>query len=224
LKNFQSKLTDAEAEAEKMLMPGAHSRGPADDGESVPIRVNIFRKYFEMKKTVVSKSAQREQFQVALQTMRNTLLPPQDSLNSSTTTSQPLDSVVGRSTTTQPTSKSLVAPDGGITLVPSVVCNTKSTQQTASTPRNGRQRAANFGSSGAGLGGIGTNVGGLQEMLVMMNNHTRQMLKRPFREVYGDYKEAKANLVQAIAVDDKDDIKFFRAACDSLKEEMKSTS
>jgi len=43
LKNFQSKLTDAEAEAEKMLMPGAHSRGPADDGESVPIWVNIFR-------------------------------------------------------------------------------------------------------------------------------------------------------------------------------------
>ena len=51
LKNFQSKLTDAEAEAEKMLMLGAHSRGPADDGESVPIWVNIFRKYFEMKKT-----------------------------------------------------------------------------------------------------------------------------------------------------------------------------
>jgi hypothetical protein len=49
LKNFQSKLTDAEAEAE-MLMPGAHSRGLADDGESVPIWVNIFRKYFEMKK------------------------------------------------------------------------------------------------------------------------------------------------------------------------------
>ncbi len=51
LKNVQSKLTDAEAEAEKMLMLGAHSRGPADDGESVPIWVNIFRKYFEMKKT-----------------------------------------------------------------------------------------------------------------------------------------------------------------------------
>jgi len=30
------------------------------------------------------------------------------------------------------------------------------------------------------------NVGGLQEMLVMMNNHTHQMLKRLFREVYGD--------------------------------------
>jgi hypothetical protein len=198
LKNIQSKLTDAEAEAEKMLMPGAHSRGPADDGESVPIWVNILRSNLEMKKKVVSKSAQHEQFQVALQTMRNTLLPPNDELDSATsTTSQTSDSVVGRSATTHPTSKSWVAPDGGITLVPSEVCNTKRTQQTASTPRNVRQRAANFGSSGAGLGGIGTNVGGLQEMLVMMNNHTRLMLKHLFREVYGDYKEAKANLLQA---------------------------
>jgi hypothetical protein len=61
-------------------------------------------------------------------------------------------------------------------------------------------------------------------MMVMMNSHTPQMLRHPFCEVYGDYKEAKANLVHAIAVNDRDDIKFFRAACDSLEEELKSDS
>jgi hypothetical protein len=135
-----------------MLMPGAHSRGPGDDGESIPIWVNIFWKYFEMKKkTIILKSAQHEQFQVVLQTMRNTLLAPKDALDSATSTSsQTLDNAIVRSATTHPTSKSLVAPDGGITLVPAEVCNSKTVHQTAFTPRNVWQRVANFRSSEAG--------------------------------------------------------------------------
>ena len=113
---------------------------------------------------------------MALQTTRNTLLAPKDALDCATSaTSQTLDSAVVRSASTHhTTSKSLVAPDGGITLVPAKVCNSKAAQ-TASTPRNVRQCIANFGSSGAGLGGIGTNKGGVQEMLVMMSNHTHQI-------------------------------------------------
>jgi hypothetical protein len=47
---------------------------------------------------------------------------------------------------------------------------------------------------------------------MMMNSHTRQMLRRPFCEVHGDYKEAKANLATAIAADDHEDISFYCAA------------
>jgi len=37
LKNLQTKITEAEAQAEKLLMPGAHSNGPAEDGENLPV-------------------------------------------------------------------------------------------------------------------------------------------------------------------------------------------
>jgi len=62
LKNLQTKITEAEAQAEKLLMPGAHSNGPAEDGENLPVWVDVFRKYFELKKSSISKSARQEQF------------------------------------------------------------------------------------------------------------------------------------------------------------------
>jgi hypothetical protein len=61
LKNFQAKITEAETQAEIFLMSGAHSKGPAEDGENIPVWVDVFRKYFELKKSSMSKS-QQEQF------------------------------------------------------------------------------------------------------------------------------------------------------------------
>jgi hypothetical protein len=82
LKNLQTKITEAEARAENMLMQGAHSNGPAEDGKNVPVWEDVFRKYFELKKSSISKSARQVQFWTALQTMRNTLLAPADALDS----------------------------------------------------------------------------------------------------------------------------------------------
>jgi hypothetical protein len=45
-----------------MLPPGAHSAGPGEAGENLPVWVELFRKYFEKKKIAVSKTAQQEQF------------------------------------------------------------------------------------------------------------------------------------------------------------------
>jgi hypothetical protein len=66
LKNLQTKITEVEAQAEKMLMPGAYSNWPAQDGKSLPVWVDVFQKYFELKKWNISKSAQQEQFQTML--------------------------------------------------------------------------------------------------------------------------------------------------------------
>jgi hypothetical protein len=119
-------------------------------------------------------------------------------------------------------SKSLVAPDGGILLVPAVVSDSKTAPQIAYTPWNVCQHVANSGSSGAGLGLVGTNVGGLQEMVMMMNSHIQKMLQCPFREINGDDKEAKANLVTAVAANHRDNIKFYQAMCNALEDELKS--
>jgi hypothetical protein len=152
--------------------------------------------------------------------MRNTLLAPADALDSATCT-QSRDSNTVETATTHPASNSLIAPDGSITLVPAAKSNSQTGSRVSSTSRNVRQHVGNSGSSEAGFGIMGANVGGLQEMM-MMNSHTRQMLRRPFREVNGDYKEAKANLTTAIAAEDQDDIKFYRAACEALEDELKS--
>ncbi len=76
---MQQKLSAAETEVERMLLPGAHSTGPGEDKENLPVWVELFRKYFEVKKSVVSKLVRQEQFHTALRTMRNTLIPPANS-------------------------------------------------------------------------------------------------------------------------------------------------
>ena len=55
--------------------------------------------------------------------------------------------------TTHPASKSLIAPDGTITLVPAVISNSQT-----SSSRNVCQRVGNAGSTGVGLGITGTGV------------------------------------------------------------------
>jgi outer membrane lipopolysaccharide assembly protein LptE/RlpB len=78
---MQQKISAAESEAEQMLLPGVHSTEPGEAGEKLPVRVELFRKYFEKKKSAVSKTAQQEQFRTTLRTMRNTLVPPANSLD-----------------------------------------------------------------------------------------------------------------------------------------------
>jgi hypothetical protein len=217
LKSLQTKITEAEAQAERLLMPGAHSNGPAEDGKNLPAWVDVFQKYFELKKSSISKSAWQEQFRTALQTMRNTLIPPAEALDTRTS-SVTWDGATVEAHTTHPASKSLIASDGTITLVPAVISNSQT-----SSSRNVHHRVGNAGSTGAGLGITGTGIDRfLEMMMMMMNNHTRQLLRRPFQEVHGDYKEAKENLVASIAANDHGDISFYCAALNALEDELKS--
>jgi hypothetical protein len=70
-----SKLQVAEETAVKLLLPRVHSNGPEEDGEPVPVWLEIFCKYFEVKKSVVLKTVQHDQECTVLWTMRNNLLP-----------------------------------------------------------------------------------------------------------------------------------------------------
>jgi hypothetical protein len=58
---MQQKISAAESEVERMLLPGAPSTEPGEVGENLPMWVELFRKYFEKKKSAVSKTAQQEQ-------------------------------------------------------------------------------------------------------------------------------------------------------------------
>jgi hypothetical protein len=77
----------------------------------------------------------------------------------------------------------LIAPESSITLVPAVVSNSQTGSHVASASQNVRQCVGTSGSSGAGFGIMGTNVGGLQEMMMMMNSQIWQMFRRPFCEL-----------------------------------------
>jgi hypothetical protein len=61
LKAFQQKIKQAEDVAMKLLLPGAHSDRPGEEGEQLPPWVEIFHRYFELKKNQLSKSAAQEQ-------------------------------------------------------------------------------------------------------------------------------------------------------------------
>jgi hypothetical protein len=106
--------------------------------------------------------------------MRNTLIPPAEALDTRTS-SVTWDGATVEAHTTHPASKSLIAPDGTITLVPTVISNSQT-----SSSRNVHQWVGNAGSTRAGLGITGTGVDRFLEMMMMMNNHTRQLFRRPF--------------------------------------------
>ena len=105
-------------------MPGAHSSGPPEEGEHLPVWVEVFRKYFELKKSAPSKSVQQEQFRTALRTMQITLVTPADSFVNITS-----DEVAEERTETvkmvateapvvrHPRANTIVAPGGTVTSI-----------------------------------------------------------------------------------------------------------
>ncbi len=56
-KNFQTKFKQAEEHAAKLMIPGAHSSGIAEDGENIPEWITIFQHFWEYKKNFPSKTA-----------------------------------------------------------------------------------------------------------------------------------------------------------------------
>ena len=223
---MQQKLSAAEAEAERMLLPGAHSTGPGEDGENLPVWVEIFRKYFEVKKSVVSKSARQEQFRTALRTMRNTLVPPANSLDyhdESHEESTEVTVPVSR----QPAVNSLVATGSSLSLVPtSAVAPPTITPAPISATNNARNVCQRVGPSyhndNAGHGMMGSNIGSLPMIVEMLNRQNHAFMRRPFREVHSDYQLAKSSLAQAKAENDEASISFYQVACRNLEEELKS--
>ena len=227
---MQQKLSAAEAEAERMLLPGAHSTGPGEDGENLPVWVILFRKYFEMKKSVVSKTARQEQFRTTLRTMRNTLLPPANSLDHCD------DGDEEATEATAPVSRhsatnSLVATGGTLSLVATnvvdtpggTVMNVPVTAATTNNGRNVRQRVgSSFNNDGGGHGIMGSGIGSLPMILEMMNKQNRAFMRHSFRDVHSDYQLAKSSLATAKTEMDQASISFYEVACRNLEDELKS--
>jgi hypothetical protein len=168
-----------------MLMPGAHSSGPPEEREHLPVWVEVFRKYFELKKSAPSKSVQQEQFRTALRTMQITLVTPADSFVNITS-----DEVAAERTETvkmvameapvvrHPRANTIVAPGGTVTVVPaSIATGTNST-------RNVHPRLATSNvSNGNARGVMGTGIGDLPVLLEMMQKNTHAMMRRSFTEI-----------------------------------------
>jgi hypothetical protein len=211
-----------------MLMPGAHSSGPPEDGEHLPVWVEIFRKYFELKKSNQSKSVQQEQFRNALRTMQNTLVTPAEALGNSNEMvemrPEMITAVATATTATDapvvrhPRANTIVAPGGTVTVVPAA------TATGSNVVRNVRPRLTtpSNGSNGNARGVMGTGLGDLPALLDMMNKNTRAMMRRSFIEVNNDYKLSKAELATARAENDEGSISFYEIACRNLEEELKS--
>jgi hypothetical protein len=73
-------MKQAEDMATKLLLPGAHSGSPGEEGEQLPHWVELFHRYFELKKNQLSKSASQDQVRFQIRTMQNTILPPPEPL------------------------------------------------------------------------------------------------------------------------------------------------
>ena len=129
LKAFQQKLKQAEDAATKFMMPGVHSGGPGEDGEELPQWVVIFHRYFEMKKTQVSKSAQQEQLRMQIRTMQNTILPPPEPLDAEDATTELWTEVAQEKNNNLPSVNSRVVAGGTLTLVPVSATNNNNNER-----------------------------------------------------------------------------------------------
>jgi hypothetical protein len=80
VKAFQQKIKQAEEFALQLWLPSAHSRGPGEDGEEIPIWVKVFHKYFEGKKLQAARTEAQEEARIQIRTMQRTILPPPEPL------------------------------------------------------------------------------------------------------------------------------------------------
>jgi hypothetical protein len=188
-------LKQAEDAATKFLLPGVHSGGPGEDGEELPQWVVLFHRYFEMKKTQVSKSAQQEQLHVQIRTMQNTILPPPEPLGAEDATTELRTEVAPVRNNNLPSVNSSLASGGTLTLVPVSTsnnnnnkCNVRRRVSNPAPVRNANVSSRSFG-----------DVASLMEM---MNNNTKAILRRPFAEVQRDYEAAMVSLDTARSQDD----------------------
>lgn len=189
-----SKLKVAKETAIRMLQPGAHSGGPGEDGESIPVWVEIFGRYFELKKNVVSKTAQQEQQRTVLRNIQNTILPPPESLGDECATNE-LASEVEVGSSSHPKTNSLVALGGTLTLEPvslprnssppSAVPITAVATSTATT-QNVRQLTSNHRPADS-HGRIASGLGDFSTFFDVMSRNAHAMMHRPIHDVQKDY-------------------------------------
>jgi len=214
-----------------MLQPGAHSGGPGEDGKSIPVWVEIFGRYFELKKNVVSKTAQQKQQRTVLRNIQNTILPPPESLGDECATNE-LASEVAVGSSSHPNTNSLVALGGTLMLepvslprnssAPSAVPITAVATSTATT-QNFWQRTSNHRLADS-HGRIASGFGEFSTFFDVMSRNARAMMNRPIRDVQKDYVDFLNALDKARSDNDEARILFYDTACRNLLEEMRLMS
>jgi hypothetical protein len=214
-KNFQSKMKQAEDMAAKLLLPGAHSGGPGEDGEQLPPWVELFHRYFELKKNQLSKSASQEQVRLQIRTMQNTILPPPEPLGAEDTVTELPTELASRRNNNIPSINSSVAPGGTLTLIP------VSTSTNNNNDRNVRQRVTSIPANN-NANGTARSLGDLSSLVEMMNHNTRVMLRRPFSEVQRDYESSMQSLQVAKDENDQSRVMFYEMAVRNLFKELQS--
>jgi hypothetical protein len=220
VKNFQSKFKRAEEQASKMSLPGAHSDGDGDLGESIPEWVAIFKQFWEFKKSHPSKSAQEEQRREVRRTMQRTILPPVQPLGEAT---NQIVNETSASRSRQATSNSLIVEGGNMIVLPA-------SNSTATTPRPMNVRRVSTGSQSRRTSGLVTNSTGsdshreISSFMEAMNASNRSLFRRSYKEVLEDYDMAKQRLAQARADNDDDDEKLYSNLLKKLETELYSSA
>ena len=213
-KNFQAKIKQAEDVAAKSLLPGAHNGGPGEEGEHLPHWIELFHRYFELKKTIVSKSANQEQVRLQIRTMQNTILPPPEPLGAEDSVAELPTEVSGGRTNNHPSGNSSVAPGGTLTLIPVSTANNNN-------DRNVRRRVSTTPANN-NVNGVARSVGDISALMEMMTQNTRVMLRRPFGEVQRDYEASMQSLQMAKDDNDQSRIMFYELAVRNLFKELQS--
>jgi len=211
-KNFQSKMKQAEDMAAKLLLPGAHSGGPGEDGEQLPPWVELFHRYFELKKNQLSKSASQEQVRLQIRTMHNTILPPPEPLGAEDAVTELRSEVGSGRNNNAPSVNSSIASGGTLTLIPV-------STSTSNNDRNVRRRVANVPSNN-NINGAARSIGDISSIVEMMNQNTRAMFRRPLAEVQRDYESSMLALERAKGDNNDSRVMFYELAVCNLFEEL----
>jgi hypothetical protein len=214
LKAFQQKIKQAEDMATKLLLPGAHSDHPGEEGEQLLPWVEIFHRYFELKKNQVTKSAAQEQLCVQIQMMQNTILPPPKPLGTEDATAELLSEVATVRNSNLPLVNSSIRSGGTLILIPISTA-------TSNNNRNFRHMVSNVPSTN-NVNGAACSIGDILSLVEMMNQNTRVMFHCPFAEVQRDYKTSMLALERARGDNDDSRVKFYELAVHNLFKELQS--
>ncbi len=85
-KAFQQKIKKAEDFAQQHWLPRAHSCGPGEGIEQLPMWVKVFHEYFEEEKVQATRLEAKEEARIQIRTLRRTIVPPPEPLGSKNAT------------------------------------------------------------------------------------------------------------------------------------------
>jgi hypothetical protein len=182
----------------QLWLPRAHSHGPGEDGEQLPMWVKVFHKYFEEKRVHTVRTEAQEEAQIQIRTIQRTIVPPPESLGSEDAaialrSEQACSGMMQQSSTIELPYSSWWYFDSGAYYSIWKQLVQKCEKESIKCSR----------CSCSSIRGLECTMGDFSSLVDHLNMNTCTLMQRPFHKIETDYQQSVANLERATAEGDE---------------------